>query len=67
MFQKFMTCSLKMPFVSSLLSLFFLFSFQVVDHAYHLGNAAQKQELLGELYSTELQLFKDLNSTSEKR
>ncbi|KAG5398479.1 hypothetical protein IGI04_020293 [Brassica rapa subsp. trilocularis] len=38
-----------------------------VDHAYHLGNAAQKQELLGELYSTELQLFKDLNSTSEKR
>ncbi|KAF3607763.1 hypothetical protein DY000_02050355 [Brassica cretica] len=39
----------------------------VVDHAYHLGNAAQKQELLGELYSTELQLFKDLNSTSEKR
>ena len=45
----------------------FFFSFQVVDHAYHLGNAAQKQELLGELYSTELQLFKDLNSTSEKR
>lgn len=39
----------------------------VVEHAYHLGNAAQKQELLGELYSTELQLFKDLNSTSEKR
>ncbi|CAH8324254.1 unnamed protein product [Eruca vesicaria subsp. sativa] len=39
----------------------------VVEHAYHLANAAQKQELLGELYSTELQLFKDLNSTSEKR
>ncbi|KAJ0264266.1 Pumilio 24 [Hirschfeldia incana] len=39
----------------------------VVEHAYHTGNAAQKQELLGELYSTELQLFKDLNSTSEKR
>ncbi|CAN6812193.1 unnamed protein product [Brassica oleracea] len=36
-------------------------------HAYHLGNAAQKQELLGELYSTGLQLFKHLNSTSEKR
>ncbi|KAG2294098.1 hypothetical protein Bca52824_040767 [Brassica carinata] len=39
----------------------------VVEHAYHLGNAAQKQELLGELYSTGLQLFKHLNSTSEKR
>lgn len=62
MFQKFTTCSY---FWKLTLSLFF--SFQVVDHAYHLGNAAQKQELLGELYSTELQLFKDLNSTSEKR
>ncbi|CAH2053520.1 unnamed protein product [Thlaspi arvense] len=39
----------------------------VAEHAYYIGTAAQKQELLGELYSTELQLFKDLNSTNEKR
>uniref|UniRef100_A0A1J3CRP8 Pumilio-like protein 24 n=1 Tax=Noccaea caerulescens TaxID=107243 RepID=A0A1J3CRP8_NOCCA len=38
----------------------------VVERAYQLGNAAQKQELLGELYSTELQLFKGLTSTTEK-
>ncbi|XP_021907004.1 pumilio homolog 24 isoform X2 [Carica papaya] len=39
----------------------------VVEHAYQLGNAAQKQELLMELYSTELQLFKDLVSMKESR
>ncbi|KFK39025.1 hypothetical protein AALP_AA3G190900 [Arabis alpina] len=38
----------------------------VVEHAYHIGTAAQKQELLGELYSKELQLFKGLASTTEK-
>lgn len=39
----------------------------VVEHAYNLGNAAQKQALLVELYSTELQLFKDLGSMKERR
>ncbi|KAL1223697.1 Pumilio-like protein 24 [Cardamine amara subsp. amara] len=39
----------------------------VVERAYDLGTAAQKQELLAELYSTELQLFKSLTSTTEKR
>ncbi|KAJ6719897.1 hypothetical protein OIU79_007509 [Salix purpurea] len=39
----------------------------VIEHAYQLGNAAQKQELLMELYSTELQLFKDLSSMKESR
>lgn len=39
----------------------------VVEHAYELANAAQKQELLSELYSTELQLFKDLVSSKESR
>ncbi|ESW26313.1 hypothetical protein PHAVU_003G108600 [Phaseolus vulgaris] len=39
----------------------------VVEHAYELANAAQKQELLLELYSTELQLFKDLVSLKESR
>ncbi|CAK7333281.1 unnamed protein product [Dovyalis caffra] len=39
----------------------------VIEHAYQLGNAAQKQELLMELYSTELQLFKDLASMKESR
>ncbi|VVA24672.1 PREDICTED: pumilio [Prunus dulcis] len=39
----------------------------VVEHAYQLGNATQKQELLVELYSTELQLFKDLVSKKEGR
>ncbi|KAK7363536.1 hypothetical protein VNO77_05682 [Canavalia gladiata] len=39
----------------------------VVEHAYELANAAQKQELLLELYSTELQLFKDLVSMKESR
>ncbi|KAK4797471.1 hypothetical protein SAY86_029797 [Trapa natans] len=37
----------------------------VVEHAYQLGNASQKQELLMELYSTELQLFKDLAATKK--
>ncbi|WCJ23422.1 pumilio 24 [Euphorbia peplus] len=39
----------------------------VVEHAYQLGNATQKQELLMELYSTELQLFKDLTLMKETR
>lgn len=39
----------------------------VVEHAYQLGNATQKQELLVELYSTELQLFKNLVSIKESR
>ncbi|KAI4338311.1 hypothetical protein L6164_016652 [Bauhinia variegata] len=39
----------------------------VVEHAYELANAAQKQELLLELYCTELQLFKDLVSLKESR
>lgn len=39
----------------------------VIEHAYQLGNATQKQELLMELYSTELQLFKDLASIKESR
>lgn len=46
---------------------FFLIFLAVVDHAYQLGNATQKQELLMELYSTELQLFKDLASMKETR
>ncbi|GAU48158.1 hypothetical protein TSUD_198160, partial [Trifolium subterraneum] len=39
----------------------------VVEHAYDLATAAQKQELLLELYSTELQLFKDLVPEKETR
>ncbi|KAI3978805.1 hypothetical protein MKX01_015980, partial [Papaver californicum] len=39
----------------------------VIEHAFHLANASQKQSLLVELYSTELQLFKDLVSTKESR
>lgn len=39
----------------------------VIEHAYQLGNATQKQELLMELYSTELQLFKDLVTMKENR
>ncbi|KAE8690446.1 hypothetical protein F3Y22_tig00110895pilonHSYRG00451 [Hibiscus syriacus] len=39
----------------------------VVEHAYQLGNASQKQELLMELYSTELHLFKGLASIKESR
>ncbi|KAK1277245.1 hypothetical protein QJS04_geneDACA007172 [Acorus gramineus] len=37
----------------------------VVEHAFQLGNGSQKQRLLSELYSTELQLFKDLTSNNE--
>ncbi|CAN0855634.1 Pumilio homolog 24 [Linum grandiflorum] len=39
----------------------------VVEHVYQAGNGAQRQELLLELYSTELQLFKDLSSIKENR
>ncbi|VVA97915.1 unnamed protein product [Arabis nemorensis] len=39
----------------------------VVEHAYHLGTAALKRELLGELYSKELQLFKGMTTTTETR
>ncbi|XVF38778.1 hypothetical protein REPUB_Repub20aG0131200 [Reevesia pubescens] len=39
----------------------------VIEHAYQLGNVTQKQELLMELYSTELHLFKDLASIKESR
>ncbi|KAJ0980625.1 hypothetical protein J5N97_008880 [Dioscorea zingiberensis] len=39
----------------------------VVEHAFQLGNASQKQGLLMELYSTELQLFKDLTRTNASR
>nr|XP_043628259.1 pumilio homolog 24 [Erigeron canadensis] len=39
----------------------------VAEHAYQLGNATQKQSLLMELYSTELQLFKDLALVKERR
>ncbi|CAI0540115.1 unnamed protein product [Linum tenue] len=39
----------------------------VVEHAYQAGNGTQRQELLLELYSTELQLFKDLSLIKESR
>eukprot|EP00262_Sarcandra_glabra_P017584 TRINITY_DN6061_c0_g1_i1.p1 TRINITY_DN6061_c0_g1~~TRINITY_DN6061_c0_g1_i1.p1 ORF type:complete len:660 (-),score=112.79 TRINITY_DN6061_c0_g1_i1:326-2281(-) len=39
----------------------------VVEHAFQLGNGSQKQGLLLELYSTELQLFKDLTSMNAGR
>uniref|UniRef100_A0A5B7ANJ5 PUM-HD domain-containing protein n=1 Tax=Davidia involucrata TaxID=16924 RepID=A0A5B7ANJ5_DAVIN len=39
----------------------------VVEYAYQLGNASQKQAILMECYSTELQLFKDLVSVKERR
>ncbi|KAI3459244.1 hypothetical protein Pfo_015907 [Paulownia fortunei] len=39
----------------------------VIEHAYNLGNATQKQALLTELYSPELQLFKDLVTVKESR
>lgn len=65
------TCSLKMHraflFLLKLTFSLFFNCHQVVEHAYNLGTAAQKQELLGELYSTELRLFKGLTSTTEKR
>lgn len=37
----------------------------VVEHTFQLGNAAQKRRLLLELYSPELQLFKDLTLSNE--
>ncbi|XP_062108670.1 pumilio homolog 24 [Humulus lupulus] len=37
----------------------------VIEHAYQSGNATQKQELLMELYSAELQIFKDLVTMKE--
>ncbi|KAG8372915.1 hypothetical protein BUALT_Bualt12G0116700 [Buddleja alternifolia] len=39
----------------------------VIEQAYNLGNATQKQTLLMELYSPELQLFKDLVTMKENR
>ncbi|KAG9441017.1 hypothetical protein H6P81_016871 [Aristolochia fimbriata] len=39
----------------------------VVEHAFQLGNGPQKQGLLLELYSTELQLFKDLTAMKERK
>ncbi|PIA44285.1 hypothetical protein AQUCO_01700116v1 [Aquilegia coerulea] len=39
----------------------------VIEHAYQLGNPFQKQSLLLELYSAELQLFKDLVTMKERR
>ncbi|KZV58235.1 pumilio24 [Dorcoceras hygrometricum] len=39
----------------------------VIEHAYKLGNTTQKQVLLSELYSPELQLFKDLVTGKETR
>ncbi|KAJ8623282.1 hypothetical protein MRB53_031811 [Persea americana] len=39
----------------------------VVEHTFQLGNGSQRQALLLELYSTELQLFKDLTTTNEGR
>ncbi|KAL5713184.1 hypothetical protein ACHQM5_015286 [Ranunculus cassubicifolius] len=44
-----------------------VFGSVVVEHAYQLGNAFQKQSLLLELYSAELQLFKDLVTMKERR
>ncbi|MQM03123.1 hypothetical protein Taro_035896 [Colocasia esculenta] len=39
----------------------------VIEHAFQLGNASQKQRLLSELYSPELQLFKDLTLNNKGR
>lgn len=50
-----------------IVNVLFFFFFAVVEHAYHLANAAQKQTLLQELYSLELQLFKDMVSVKESR
>lgn len=44
-----------------------LLGFVVIEHAYKLGSSDQKHALLAELYSTELQLFKDLVSIKERR
>ncbi|KAL8026096.1 hypothetical protein ABFX02_14G006400 [Erythranthe guttata] len=39
----------------------------VIEHVYNLGNATQKQALLVELYSPELQLFQDLVIAKDDR
>ncbi|CAN1281318.1 Pumilio homolog 24 [Linum perenne] len=39
----------------------------VIEHVYQAGNGTQRQELLLELYSTELQLFKDLSLIKETK
>lgn len=39
----------------------------VVEHAYQLANATQKQKLLMELYAKQFQLFRDYPSTKESR
>ncbi|XP_008810199.2 pumilio homolog 24 [Phoenix dactylifera] len=39
----------------------------VIEHVYHLANGSQKQSLLMEMYSAELQLFKDLTLTNSGR
>ncbi|WOL11133.1 hypothetical protein Cni_G19894 [Canna indica] len=39
----------------------------VIDYVFHLANGSQKQSLLMEMYSTELQLFKDLTLTNSGR
>ncbi|KAG6502897.1 hypothetical protein ZIOFF_035186 [Zingiber officinale] len=39
----------------------------VIDYVFHLASGSQKQSLLVEMYSTELQLFKDLTLTNSGR
>lgn len=39
----------------------------VVEHAYTLANATQKQELLAEFYSPEFRLFKGMNTAGKGR
>ncbi|KAJ4819206.1 Pumilio [Rhynchospora pubera] len=39
----------------------------VVEHVYHLAKGSQKRSLLVEMYSTELQLFKDLTKINSAR
>lgn len=60
-------CFLAHTLSSYIINATFLNPLTVVDEAYFAGNATQKQELLVELYSTELQLFKDLGSKKEGR
>lgn len=56
-------CKIQLPYNNSSAST----CYAVVEHAYELASATQKQELLLELCSTELQLFKDLASSKESR
>lgn len=56
-------CKIQLPYIKTSAST----CYAVVEHAYELASAAQKQELLLELCSTELQLFKDLVSLKESR